>query len=299
MIQKIFKNGFSNFIRHGSLSTTNVFIVFLAVILIVVMYLFNGGMNFAIEEIQDQVDISVFFKKDVKNEEINSLKEEIGAMTQVKEITFISKEDAYESFVQNHEDDIYIEALRIIDINPFLASIRVITHEPSQYQEVIEFIDNKDIEEMIYKIDDFRREEAIEKIDVISAGITRLGYGLIIFLGLLSILVTFNTIRLTIFSQKKEIEIMKLVGASNWFIRGPYMVQASICGFLGGLVSFLVFYIVLFFTQENIPEILMGFNAYEYYLSNLWPLLAIQLLTGTALGLISSFIAVTRYLRKK
>lgn len=299
MIQKIFKNGFSNFLRHGGLSITNVFIIFLAVILIVVMYLFNGGMNYAIEEIEDQVDISVFFQAETLTEDINVLKAEIEELEQVKTITFISKEDAYESFVQSHEDDIYIEALRIIDINPFLASIRIITNEPSQYQEVIEFIGEKDIDDMIYKIDDFRREEAIEKIDIISAGVTKLGYGLILFIGFLSILVTFNTIRLTIFSQKKEIEIMKLVGASNWFIRGPYMVQAGICGFLGGLISFLVFYLVLLLTQGSVSNLLMGFDAYNYYLSNIWPLLFIQILAGISLGLISSFIAVTRYLRQK
>jgi cell division transport system permease protein len=115
----------------------------------------------------------------------------------------------------------------------------------------------------------------------------------------LSILVTFNTIRLTIFSQKKEIEIMKLVGASNWFIRGPYMVQASICGFLGGLISFTITYLVLLLTQDSVANLLMGFDAYNYYLVNLWPLLLIQILAGVFLGLISSFIAVTRYLRKK
>lgn len=299
MISRIIKNGFQNFARQGGLSFANIFIIFLAVGLIALMFLSDGMLNYAIEEVEDQIDISIFFQEEVTDDEIFSLKDELAGLSEVKNITYVSKEQAYESFVSNHEDDIYIEALKIIDTNPFLASLRIITNEPSQYADVVEYIDGKDLEDQIYKVDDFRREETIEKIELLSSGIKKIGYIFVVFTILLAILITFSTVRLSIFSQRKEIEIMKLVGASNWFIRGPFMIQGALCGILGGILSFSLIYLTLFLGKTSLTSILMGFDIYGYYYENAWILFFAQTIIGLAMGLISSYIAVTRYLRKK
>ena len=299
MFKRIFKNGINNFKRQGSLSFGNTFSIFLAIIVAVVLFTFNGFINYAIGEIENQVDVSVFFKEEATKEEIMLFKEEIEKLEEVKRVDFVSKEQAYESFVNNHEGDIYIEALKIIEVNPFLPSIRITAISPSKYAVISNFIDNnEDVEDLIYKMDDFRREEVIEKIESLSNNVKMMGIALIIFFSFLAILTTFNTVRLTIFSQRKEIEIMKLVGATNSFIRWPYIIQGMICGVIASLLSFFLIFIILYFLNDFLASLLMGFDAYTYYLSNIYQFLFGQIIVGLLLAFFSSYFAVARYLRK-
>ncbi|MDD4662234.1 MAG: permease-like cell division protein FtsX, partial [Candidatus Pacebacteria bacterium] len=281
MFKRILKNGFNNFKRQGSLSFGNTFSIFLAIIVAVVLFTFNGFINYSIEEIEDQVDVSLFFKEEVTKEEIMAFKEEVEALEEVKSVVFVSKEQAYESFVNNHEGDIYIEALKIIEVNPFLPSIRITAQSPSQYGAISDFIDsNEDIEDSIYKMDDFRRQEVIEKIESLSNNVKMMGIALIIFFSFLAILTTFNTVRLTIFSQRKEIDIMKLVGATNSFIRGPYIVQGILCGLVAALLSFSIIFAILYLLNSSLADLLMGFNAYEFYVSNIYQFFFGQIIIG-------------------
>jgi cell division transport system permease protein len=299
MFKRILKNAWYNFTRQGSLSFGNTFAIFLAVIVVAGLFLFHGLINYAIEQVETQVDVSLFFKEEVSREDIMAFKTKIEELEQVRNVVFVSKEQAYESFVKNHEDDIYIEALKIIEVNPFLPSIRITAKTPSEYKAISEFIDsNEDMEDMIYKMDDFRREEVIEKIEKLSNNVRMLGVALIVFLSFLAFLTTFNTIRLTIFSQRKEIEIMKLVGASNSFIRWPYIIQGIICAIIAATLSFLIIFSVLYIANDSLSHILMGFNAYDYYLNNIWIILLGQIVVAILLALISSCIAITKYLKK-
>ena len=288
MLKRIFKNGWNNFSRQGSLTFGNTFAIFLALIVVIGLFLFHGLMNYAIEEVENQVDISLFFNEEVSKEDIMMFVEKIEERDDVKNVIFVSREQAYESFVKNHEDDIYIEALKIIEVNPFLPSIRITAKQPSQYLTISEFIDSiEDKEDMIYKMDDFRREEVIAKIESLSKNVRTLGFLLIVFLSFLAFLTTFNTVKLTIFSQRKEIEIMKLVGASNSFIRWPYIFLSSVSIFL-----------ILYFANDSVRDILMGFNIYEYFINNIWIIVLGQVIVSFFLALVSSYIAITKYLKK-
>ncbi|HOI59966.1 MAG TPA: permease-like cell division protein FtsX [Candidatus Pacearchaeota archaeon] len=299
MLKRILKNGWNNFTRQASLSFGNTFAIFLAIIVAVGLFMFHGLINYAIEEVENQVDISLFFKEEVSKEDIDAFAEKIKEREDVKNVVFVSKEQAYESFVKNHEDDIYIEALKIIEVNPFLPSIRITANQPSQYMAISEFIDSyEDGEDMIYKMDDFRREEAIAKIENLSKNVRTLGFALIIFLSFLAFLTTFNTVRLTIFSQRKEIEVMKLVGASNSFIRWPYIIQGIMCGIVAAVLSSISIFLILYVANDSLKDVLMGFNVYEYYLSNIWAIVLGQIIIASFLALVSSYIAITKYLKK-
>lgn len=299
MLKRIFKNGWNNFSRQGSLTFGNTFAIFLALIVVIGLFLFHGLMNYAIEEVENQVDISLFFNEEVSKEDIMMFVEKIEERDDVKNVIFVSREQAYESFVKNHEDDIYIEALKIIEVNPFLPSIRITAKQPSQYLTISEFIDSiEDKEDMIYKMDDFRREEVIAKIESLSKNVRTLGFLLIVFLSFLAFLTTFNTVKLTIFSQRKEIEIMKLVGASNSFIRWPYIIQGIMCGIVAVFLSSVSIFLILYFANDSVRDILMGFNIYEYFINNIWIIVLGQVIVSFFLALVSSYIAITKYLKK-
>lgn len=296
-IRKIFKNGWNNFVRQGSLTFATLFVLFIALVISVCLYIFHGCVNFLMDEVENQVDMSIFFKEGVAKDDIMTLKTEIENIPEVASVEYISAEQAYENFVAIHEDDAYLEALKVIEINPFLASLRIKTYEPSQYSGISTYLESEQLEDKIYKINDNRREEVINKITLLNSGINKIGLVLIIFLSLVAILVTLNTVRLTIFSQKEEIEIMKLVGASNGFIRGPFMMQGVLCGFFAALISFFFFLLLTLTFKQAFQDLLMGFDLSGFYLNNILDMLVFQILVGVLLGLISSVIAVRKYLK--
>ena len=121
---------------------------------------------------------------------------------------------------------------------------------------------------------------------------------LIGFLSLIAVLVTFNTIKLTIFSQKAEIEIMRLVGAKRRFIQGPYFIQGLLCGLSASLLAFVLFGAMAFLLQEKLSGIFLGFNMFDFYKANIWELVALQFGSGLLLGTVSSLLAVQAYLKK-
>lgn len=299
MLKRIFKNGWHNFIRQGSLSSGATFAILLGVLVAVGLFLFHGLMNYAIEEVESKIDISLFFNEEVSREEILEFKAELGKLEEVKAITFVSKEKAYDSFVEKHEDLIYIEALRIIEVNPFLASLRIVAKDPKDYKAISTFIDlNEDTEDLIYKKDDFFKEEVIQKIESISANVRVVGIGLIVLFSFLAFLTILNTIKLTIFSQRKEIEVMKLVGATNSFIKWPYIIQSTVCAVIASGISFLVTLLALYLANASLSKTLMGFNAYEYFLDNLSIILIGQTIIAMLLAFVSSSIAISKYLNK-
>ncbi|MDA1337147.1 MAG: FtsX-like permease family protein, partial [bacterium] len=118
-----------------------------------------------------------------------------------------------------------------------------------------------------------------------------------LFAGFIAVLVAFNTIRLTIYGSRDEIEVMRLVGASNWFIRGPFIIQGVIVGVLATLITTLLFFPVTLFVGIKLQSFAPGFDLFSYFASNLLVIVFLQLAVGVGLGVISSLLALRRHLR--
>ena len=228
---------------------------------------------------------------------ILQIREDLSRLDEVKKVDYISPEDAYDTFVEAHEGDEYMEALGLLNINPFLPSLRIQTKEPSQYKEVSEFLKKEEYEELIGEVNDYKRGVTIERLGELTRSIQLLGFFTTFFLSLIAVIVTFNTLRLSIYSQKEEIEIMKLVGAKNGFIRGPFLVQGALCGFFAALLSFMLFTIILFLFNNALTSLFIGCNCLAFFKSNVFWIVLLQLLVGIGLGLISSYFAVRKYLK--
>ncbi len=112
----------------------------------------------------------------------------------------------------------------------------------------------------------------------------------------IAVLVVFNTIRLAINNSKDEISTMKLVGASNWFIRGPFIIQGAVYGFIAFLLSIFFSGLSAYFLSAKIAVLMPGFNLFGYFLSNFWLLVFVQLIFGVGLGMLTSFMVVKKYL---
>jgi len=297
LLKRIIRSGWLNLKRQSGLTFATFFIIVMTISLVTFLFLFQGMTQFLISDLKEKIDISVYFKKDSAEEDILEVKEELNQNPEVKNVEYISREEALERFTQRYKDNpILMEALAEVGENPLLASLNIKAGQASQYAAISNFIETGPFRNLIEKIDYRQNREIIEKVFAISSNINFAGIAFGLILGFIALLVAFNTIRLAIYSSREEISIMRLVGASNWFIRGPFMFQGIVVGIAATLITLLIFTIAIFFLSPKIEVLLPGFNLLSYFGAHFWILLLIQLTTGIGLGVISSWIAIRKYL---
>jgi len=296
--RRIIKIGLKEFSRNIGISIATIFIMVMVISLITMLFLLNPVSNALISSVQDKVDISVYIKEDVSVESIMELKSEISRIPEVENIDYISKEEALEIFITTHKDDpVLIESLTEVGYNPFLSSLNIKTWQSSQYEEVTNFLEGRTFQDLIEKIDYHQRKPVIEKVSILTRGINKTGIFFSIIFGVIAILIAFNSVRIAIHSSKEEISVMKLVGASNWFVRGPFLIQGIIVGFISALITLLITFILSYFLEPKVRSLTPEISIWGIFISNLLILFLIQLATGIGLGIISSYIAVRKYLK--
>lgn len=296
-LKRIFKSAWLSFSRDGGLIIANIFIIVLTISVITSLFIFKDVSKFVISGIQEKVDISVYFKYETPEKDILAVKEKTSEITEVKEVEYVSKADALEIFVERHKDNpVLMESLAEVGVNPFLASLNIKAFEASQYQSIANFLEGADFENIIEKVDYHERRPVIERIFSLTSNLNKLGIGFSIVLVIVAILVAFNTIRLAIYNSREEIKIQRLVGASNWFIRGPFLAQGAIAGFFAALICLLVFTFLTWALNSRIEVLFPGLNIFSLFMANFWLIFLLQLVTGIGLGVASSLIAVRRYL---
>ena len=300
-IKRIFKSGWQSFSRDGDIAAANVFIMTMTILLATSLFLFKDVSQILISAIREKADISVYFKEAAPEEEILNVQEKLSKIPEVKDVEYVSKEKALEDFVQRHKDDpVLMGSLEEVGGNPFLATLNVKAFEASQYQAVMNFLDatlEPSYKDLIEKVDYYQRKPVIERIFALTSGTGKVGVTLSIVLAIVAILVAFNTIRLAILNQAEEIKIQRLVGASNWFIRGPFLVQGAISGIISTLISLFIFTLICRFLGPKIEFLFSGLNVWKSFTGNFFTIILVQLSTGILLGVISSSIAIRKYLK--
>ncbi len=294
-LKRIFYFGWKNFFNSIGLSCATCFILTLVILLLTSLFLLRGAADYLISAVREKADITAFFKEDVPEEEILGIKTELSKNPEIKEVNYISRQTALENFIQIHKDEPQLMKAITLFENPFLAHLNIKAFEAKQYQDVVNFLQNS-FSNLIEEIDYLEREPIINQLFTITENIKKAGIATSIILAIIAILVAFNTVRLAIYNSREEIKIQKLVGASNWFTRGPFLIQGLISGIFAALFSFLFTYAVLYFFSPRVEFFLSGFDIMGYFSGNLPTLIFIQFATGVALGTISSYIAVRKYL---
>ncbi len=297
-LKRIFDTGWTNFKRNSylSLGTTGV--------MVLVLSMFSGllAVNYIssriVSTLQDKVDVSVYFKNEAKEEEILQVKNDLESLSQVKVVTYISKDQAFEDFKQKHAGDALIqESLAELESNPLQASLNVKANESSQYASIAGFLEENKLRSVVDKINFYENEQVIKRVEGIYRGIQNWGFIATMALALVAVLVTFNTIRLTIYNQKQEIEIMRLVGGSSWHIKAPYLVEGGLYGAFAGLITIAMFYPAVIFASPKVEALMPEVGLLGYFLTNILQFAGLVLLVGILLGAVSSFVAIRRFLK--
>lgn len=295
---RIIKNGFLSFWRNGWLSMATLSIIILALLVFEGIIIFNILTKTALTSLQDKIDISIYFKANTPEDEILKTKKSLETLAEVKNIEYIPRDKALEIFKERHKNDSAIsQSLEELQDNPLLASLNIKAHNAKEYAIIAGHLDEASFKGWFEKVTYAQNAVVIERLGRIIDTAQKGGLILIIFIALIAVLVTFNTIRLAIYSNREEIGIMRLVGASNSFIRGPYAVEGIIYGMIAGIVSIVIASPVIYFASPYIKIFIPEINLWSYFGSHLFTFLGYQLLFGIGLGIISSSIAISKYLK--
>lgn len=297
-LSRVIKYGLLNFWRSGWLSAATIIIMIVTLVVFEGLIIFNELTSRALESLKDKIDISVYFNSDSPEDDILRIKKSLEDLSEVKKVEYISKEKALEIFQEKHKEDQTIsEALKELNVNPLLASLNIKAYDTKNYDVINTYLSNASFKNLINKISYAKNSTIIDRMNKIMGSMNKVGTFLTILFSFIAVLITFNTIRLAIYSNREEIGIMRLVGASNSFISGPYVVEGIIYGIIAGISSFIILMPVIYYGSSYIRIFIPGMDLWHYLISNSISILGYQIIFGAILGIISSSIAVRKYLR--
>lgn len=296
---RIIKYGFQNFFRNGWLSTTTIAIMVITLFVVHALVIFSFMTTTALDALKDKIDVSVYFKVDAPEEDMLGVKSSVEKLSEVKSVEYVSREEALATFRARHAtDDTIGKALDELDTNPLGASLNIKANDPREYAAIAAYLNNDALSNVIEKVNYSQNEVVIDRLIKIADTAEKSGLAVAVMLILIAFLVSFNTIRLAIYSNREEIGIMRLVGASNSFIRGPYLIEGIIYGLVAAIISLGIAAPAIFFASPYISIFIPEVNISRYFVANVWRLFGIQALVGVGLGIISSAFAVRKYLNK-
>ncbi len=302
-IKRVTKAGFVNFWRNGFVSFASVLIMVVTLFTLGSVVFLGAILESSLIQLQNKVDINVYFVTDTPESDILNLKTSLEVLPEVASVEYITREDALAKFRERHADDqTILGALEELDDNPLGAVFNIKARETSQYGAVAEFLESPAAlgagqQQIIQKINYYDNKIVIERLSEIINSTERLGFSLSLVLIILSLIITFNTIRLAIYTAREEISVMRLVGASNRYVRSPFVVEGIMYGVVAAIIVLILFYPLTLWVGPMTERFFGSINIFEYYLDHFGQMFLIILSSGIVLGAVSSYLAVRRYLK--
>ncbi|MDO8523704.1 MAG: permease-like cell division protein FtsX [bacterium] len=298
--KRVLRSGFMSLVRNSFVSLASIFVMTMTLLIVGFLMFVNALVSDFVSYVQDKVDVNVYFVIDVDEGAILDLKTALQNIPEVAQVTYTSRDDALAAFRAKHQDDqLTLQALDELGENPFGAELSVKAKDPSQYEAIAQFLDDRAVDSngkpFIDSVNYLQNKAIIEQLQKVTSYVQRFGWGTILIFAIASILITFNTIRLAIYTAREEISVMRLVGASNMYIRGPFIVEGTLYGILSGVFAVIIFFPFTWFLKGP-SQSLFGSDIFSYYISHLWFFILVLLGIGAVLGAVSSFFAVRKYL---
>lgn len=299
---RIFKFAFQGFFRNFWLSLVTVTMMLMSVFSVTLLLTVDYIKQAAIKGVEQKVDILVSLKPGVDREKLDVLYDELKRLPEISKVTIISPEENKAIFQQNNADRKVLEALEIFeaDENPFAYSLAIQAYDIKQYQIILDKVQADEYRDLVEESIFHDYESFVGQIKHVADGINRYSWYLIALFALISIVVIFNTIRMSIYTRRDEVMIMKLVGASDWFIRVPFLVESVIYALVAMLLMIAMMYGVVNFWQPSLNTYFQGaavINLRQYFYSNFWVIFGSQFLVLAFLNVVSTAVAMRKYLK--
>lgn len=281
------------------MSLVTLTILVLALFMVNLLLIFNLVTKTAIASVENKVDINVYFKPQIAEDQVQNVQKYLQGLDQVKEVDYISKDQALANFKEKHKDDPKIlESLNEIQANPLGASLVVKAKNSADYPAILQTLQSPQYDNLIESKDFEDHRAVIDRINGITSKVSKAVIVVAALFALISILIIFNAIRMAIYTHREEIIAMKLIGATNSFVEMPFLLQGVIFAMLSLIIVILILYPLLGFVRPYLQLIISSdFDIVAYFNQNFFKIFGLELLGAILLNLISSYVAVKRYVK--
>ena len=286
--------GFRNFFKNKKSTGASLMIMCATMLIFGLFFLIGENVNYMLKEIESEQGMQVFMVKDATEEQIKKLGEEIQSLDYVAKTEFVSKEEAFNIVKERYSEYSRFLEGYTVEKNPFKVSYVVTLTDLSKSDEVrvqIEGLENVNNIEM--------RDKTINALVSIANGIRWVSAGILVLLIVISIFIIANTIKLTVHARRKEISIMKYVGATNGFIRWPFIIEGILIGVIAAMISILILGLGYNFLINKIMEssVTSMINITLLPFAEVFKLVIVVYLSlGIGIGTLGSVISMRKYL---
>lgn len=301
--ERVLKTGLINFVRNVSLSVAATAVMVVTLTIVLFSLIANATFTHTIDQINEKIDISVYLKDDVTDKQREALIAQLKGIENVKSINYVSKEQALEQYRSDNQENLDLLLAISQTDNPLPATLQIKPKDPALIDGIKTVLEKPEAkalqsDETSYSGD---RKEAIDKITNATAFFRKTVFIGIIVFAVISMLIIFNTIQMAIFNRRDELTIMRLLGASTWYIKGPFIVETMLYGIIAAIVSLSLCNALFVVQAQAFDASSLGLldikYANQYFADNFWIFFAMQLGGGMAIGAISALIATKRYLK--
>lgn len=303
LFKRIFRSGLTLVKRNGILGVSSIVVMIVTLTVILGMFFSQALLDASIKTVESRIDVTIRLSDNANDETIAEIKKELEAMPEIKNVDYISKEEALVLYRERHgSDDLALQAINEIGRNPLPASFVIHAKDTAQYENIIATLEANSTfleqnKSFITRVNFSRNKDIINRILVLRDGVRRFGYVLTLIFVLIAVLVTFNTTKLATYTMKDEIEVMRLVGARGIHIRGPFIVAQIIYSLIAAVITLIIFLGVTYILRDSLSAF-FGVDLFLYYLQNIIQIAAIVIFSGVALAFFASLVSVSKYLKK-
>ncbi len=296
---RILSSGLKGFYRNFTISISAILILLISLLSFASIYLALELIKPSVAQLEQKVDVNLYFETDAPEEIILELKRELEAIDEVASVEYVTKDQALADFKERQNSDVILAALESIGENPLGAAFNIKAKEISQYETISIFLAGAQISEKyaqaVEDVNYNQNKGAIDKLNTIIVSVERFGIAISVILAIIAVVITYNTIRVTIYTARHEIKVMRLVGASKFFARGPFITEGIFYGLFAGLLALVVLLTGLYYAGPALQEIFI-LDLYQFVIDDIFRIGGALILSGVVLGGVSSLLAIRKYL---
>ncbi len=297
---RVTKFALQNFWRNFWLSVITITMLVLTLLTVNIIVVLNVVTDRAIQAVEDRVEISVYFHSSAPQRSVDNAVAYLRSLNQVRDVQTISADEALAQFSTRHQnDETIIKSLEEIGANPFGSSLIVKAHEVSDFEMILEALENPEFRDDIREKDFSNYQEIVARIKDTTDRIRTFGLILSAVFLFIAVLIVFNTVRMSLFIHREEIGIMKLVGASNWFVRAPFLLEMILLSLIALALVLIIIYPTLAVLEPKFGFYFGGetIGLINYFEQNGWKIFGLQFIGLSVLTLLSTGLAMRKYLQ--
>ncbi len=304
---RVVHTGVLNFARNIWLAIAAMAVITVTLTIILFSVVTSAAFSHTISQLASKINISIYLNDNVSEQQRDDLMGELKQLSEVKNVTYVSKDEALAVYREsNASNKNLLKAVDEIN-NPLPASIKVDPYDPSKIDQIKKVLNDSATQQLedpqagtSYS---GNQKVAVDNIAHATNILKRAGVIAVVVFAFISMLIIFNTIQMAIFNRRDELTIMRLLGASTWFIRGPFVVESVVYGILSAIISIAIIDVLFVVSSSTLKASSLGLldihYASTYFHDNFFWLLTMQLCVGIVIGAVSSIIATRRYLKFK